>query len=53
MVASGKAWISSVLLGGKVPALRACVTNYRTGPREIETLITVLAEVRDAVGAGR
>jgi glutamate/tyrosine decarboxylase-like PLP-dependent enzyme len=53
VVASGKAWISSVLLGGKVPALRACITNYRTGPQDIETLMAVLTEVRDAVVAGR
>jgi aromatic-L-amino-acid/L-tryptophan decarboxylase len=53
VVASGKAWISSVLLDGKVPALRACITNYRTGPEEIETLVTVLAGARDAVVAGR
>lgn len=53
VVASGQAWISSVWLGGKVPALRACVTNYRTGPGEIEKLITVLAEVRDGVAGGR
>ena len=53
VVASGKAWISSVLLGGKVPALRACITNYRTGTQDIETLVAVLAEVRDAVVARR
>lgn len=53
VVASGKAWISSVLLGGKTPALRSCITNYRTGPEDLDTLIAALGEARDAVSVRR
>ncbi|MGD0619685.1 MAG: pyridoxal-dependent decarboxylase [Bryobacteraceae bacterium] len=45
VVQSGIAWISTILLGGKTPALRACITNYRTGPEHIETLLAVLSKV--------
>jgi glutamate/tyrosine decarboxylase-like PLP-dependent enzyme len=41
MVASGEVWISSVHLDGGT-ALRACVTNYRTGPAEIDALLASL-----------
>jgi glutamate/tyrosine decarboxylase-like PLP-dependent enzyme len=44
---TGRAWISTVFLDGKLPALRACISNYRTGPEDIETLIDVLATVRN------
>jgi glutamate/tyrosine decarboxylase-like PLP-dependent enzyme len=46
VVESGSAWISTIMLGGKKPALRACITNYRTGPEHIETLLTVLSNIR-------
>jgi len=51
VVESGRAWISTILLGGKKPALRACITNYRTGPEHIEALIKVLSDVRGNVSA--
>src|SRR5260370_790842 len=51
VVESGRAWISTILLGGKKPALRACITNYRTGPEHIEALIKVLSDVRCNVSA--
>jgi glutamate/tyrosine decarboxylase-like PLP-dependent enzyme len=51
VVASGKAWISTILLGGNKPALRACITNYRTGPEDIETLVAALADIRDGFRA--
>jgi aromatic-L-amino-acid decarboxylase len=38
----GRAWISEVDLPGATPALRACITSYRTGPRDIETLVEEL-----------
>jgi glutamate/tyrosine decarboxylase-like PLP-dependent enzyme len=53
VVASGKAWISSVLLAGKTPALRACITNYRTRPEDLDTLVGVLAKAREAVSVRR
>jgi glutamate/tyrosine decarboxylase-like PLP-dependent enzyme len=51
VVQSGRAWISTILLDGKKPALRACITNFRTGPEHIEILLKVLSIVRDRVPA--
>jgi len=51
VVQSGTAWISTILLGGKTPALRACITNYRTGPEHIEALLAILAKVRHELSA--
>ena len=42
VVASGEAWISTVALGEAGPALRACVTNYRTGPEDVDALVAAL-----------
>ena len=43
VVASGQAWISTIQVGtAHRPALRACITNYRTEPRHIEALVAVL-----------
>jgi glutamate/tyrosine decarboxylase-like PLP-dependent enzyme len=41
VVASGKAWISAVQLDGR-NVLRACITNYRTGPTEVDGLLSTL-----------
>jgi glutamate/tyrosine decarboxylase-like PLP-dependent enzyme len=49
VVESGRAWISTILVGRKKPALRACITNYRTGPEHIEILLDALSAVRGAV----
>lgn len=47
VVASGQAWISTIQLGpAKRPALRACITNYRTEPRHLDDLVAILDEVR-------
>ena len=46
VVQSGKAWVSTILLGGVQPAIRACITNYRTGPEHIEQLVRALAGAR-------
>lgn len=47
VVASGDAWISTVSLGGEVgTALRACITNYRTGPEDLDALIASLVRAR-------
>lgn len=48
VIRSGRAWISTVVTARGNPALRACVTNYRTSPADVETLIEALeAAVRD------
>ena len=46
VVASGEAWISPAHLAG-APALRACITSYRTTRRDIDRLVTALASARD------
>jgi glutamate/tyrosine decarboxylase-like PLP-dependent enzyme len=35
----GKVWISEVTLPGSKPALRACITSYRTDVGDVETLV--------------
>ncbi len=46
VVGSGRAWVSTVLLRGEQPALRACVTNYRTGEADVEALVEALDQAR-------
>ncbi len=47
VIASGRAWISTTRLGReRRPALRACITNYRTGPADIDALLAALDEAR-------
>lgn len=47
VIASGHAWISTIQVGtNQQPALRACITSYRTEPRHIETLLAALNEAR-------
>jgi len=48
VVSSGRAWLSTTVLGGSTPALRACVTNYRTGPDDVRALVDALNEARTA-----
>jgi glutamate/tyrosine decarboxylase-like PLP-dependent enzyme len=36
---SGTAWISETRLRGRVPALRACITNFDTGPGDLARLV--------------
>jgi hypothetical protein len=48
VVASGRAWISTVRLADRHPALRACITNYRTGPGDVDALVDALEEARSA-----
>ncbi len=47
VVSSGKAWISVTRLGKDRPVLRACITNFRTGPEDIRTLVQVIGEARE------
>ncbi len=46
VVGSGRAWISTVLLRGEQPALRACVTNYRTSEADVDALVEALDQAR-------
>lgn len=46
---SGRAWISTVRLGGRVDALRACITNHLTGPEHVSSLVKALGQVRAAI----
>ena len=48
VVLSGKAWISTARLRRTIPALRACITNYRTAPADLDTLVAALEEARTA-----
>lgn len=41
VVDSGEAWLSTVLLDGR-PALRACVTNWRSDLKDLEILVAAL-----------
>src|SRR5262249_19475580 len=43
VVASGAAWLSTVPLDGG-PALRACITNYRTTAADVEALVAAVAQ---------
>jgi glutamate/tyrosine decarboxylase-like PLP-dependent enzyme len=51
VVASGEAWISTVGLSEGNQALRACVTNYRSGPEDVDALLAVLGRARERVAA--
>src|SRR5258708_3583689 len=39
----GRVWISSVLLAGQVPALRACITSFRTEEAALDVLVAEIA----------
>lgn len=49
VIASGAAWISTARLANGQTALRACITNYRTGPEDIEALVAALNVARERV----
>ncbi len=51
VVASGEAWISTVVLGEVGTALRACITNFRTGPEDVEALVASLGRAREQFGS--
>ena len=46
VVESGEAWISTTVLGGRITALRACITNFSTGAPDIEALLAALEAAR-------
>jgi len=39
VLARGRAWVSEVLLAGRTPAVRACITNYRTTSADLAFLV--------------
>jgi glutamate/tyrosine decarboxylase-like PLP-dependent enzyme len=45
VLASGRAWISTAQVRSQT-VLRACITNYRTGPEDVDALVRVLNEAR-------
>jgi glutamate/tyrosine decarboxylase-like PLP-dependent enzyme len=49
LVSSGRAWISTTVLGGTRTVLRACITNYKTNPNHLDELIAELARAAAAV----
>jgi aromatic-L-amino-acid decarboxylase len=51
VVASGEAWISTVHLESGT-ALRACITNYRTGPADVDALIASVGRAWKRRSAG-
>ncbi|MBI3192935.1 MAG: pyridoxal-dependent decarboxylase, partial [Ignavibacteriae bacterium] len=48
VVSSGKAWISSTRLG-RIPVLRACITNYLTTEKHIVLLVEILTQTRELI----
>jgi glutamate/tyrosine decarboxylase-like PLP-dependent enzyme len=46
IVDEGRAWISTTRLGGIRPVLRATITNFRTQPSDLETLVENLNRER-------
>lgn len=53
VVETGYAWVSTTLLGGKLPAIRACISNFRTRAEDVDALVGALCEARSAVGSNR
>ncbi|MDQ3803205.1 MAG: pyridoxal-dependent decarboxylase [Acidobacteriota bacterium] len=51
VVSSGRAWVSVTRLAGDRTVIRACVTNYRTGEREVDALVSALNAAREKVSA--
>ncbi len=49
VVASGDAWISTTKLRRDIPVLRACITNFRSGPDDLQGLIDSLELARTRV----
>lgn len=47
VIKSGRAWISTIQLGQtKRPAIRACITNFRTDGQDLDQLVNALEEAR-------
>ena len=52
VVSSGVAWISTTRLDHGQPVLRACITNYKTGPQDVRALVGALENARGKIHAG-
>jgi glutamate/tyrosine decarboxylase-like PLP-dependent enzyme len=46
VVGSGKAWVSTTTVGGELPVIRACVTNYATTVDDVNALVADLGVAR-------
>ncbi|HWW61644.1 MAG TPA: hypothetical protein VN181_09770, partial [Thermoanaerobaculia bacterium] len=42
IVGRGRCWISPLIREGRVPALRACITNFATTKEDVDVLIDEL-----------
>jgi glutamate/tyrosine decarboxylase-like PLP-dependent enzyme len=51
VLASGQVWISTTRLGNGRPALRACITNYRTKLEDVRALVEALNRARHRASA--
>jgi len=51
VVSSGVAWISTTRLDHGQPVLRACITNYKTGPQDVRALVGALENARGKIHA--
>ncbi len=47
---AGDAWISTTRLEKRIPALRACITNWRTERGDVDALLAALERARAAAG---
>ena len=52
LYARGRVWISELRMANGEPALRACVTSYRSTSEDVATLLAELAAARTLVRAG-
>jgi hypothetical protein len=46
VVESGSAWVSITTLGARLPAIRACITSFRTEERDLDVLVESLLAAR-------
>ncbi|MDW8138226.1 MAG: aminotransferase class V-fold PLP-dependent enzyme [Bacteroidota bacterium] len=53
LIGSGRAWVSTARLRGHHTVIRACITNYRTGPEDVDALLEALDAARHRVRLGR
>ncbi len=49
VVESGEAWISTTKIAGRLPVLRATITNYRTEESDVDRLVDCLGRARRSV----
>lgn len=50
VIQRGRSWVSLALVGGSEPAIRACMTNYRTTEQHLSVLLEDLEIARTAGG---